>query len=119
MTGAQWVAHPGNSEAVYRVNLKHDNPFTEELSDFEYHGEQYYMHVDPAVSVWATTTFPVAPGEHVLNGTTLMPVIFTKKWGKGNVLYFSIGHTDRDFSIPQVKTIMKRGFLWATRKEHA
>ena len=119
MTGAQWVAHPGNSEDVYRVNLKHDNPFTEELSDFEYHGEQYYMHVDPAVSVWATTTFPVAPGEHVLNGTTLMPVIFTKKWGKGNVFYFSIGHTDRDFSIPQVKTIMKRGFLWATRKEHA
>ena len=116
MTGAQWVAHPGNGNVTYKINLKQDNLFTEGLSDFEYTGEQYYMHIDPAVTVHATTTFPVADGEHASNGTVLMPVIFTKKWGKGNVFYLSLGHTYKDFDIPQIKTIMKRGLLWATKK---
>lgn len=116
MTGAQWVAHPGNSVITYKVSLKHDNPFTEGLSDFEYTGEQYYMHVDPAVMTYAVTAFPVEEGEHSSNGTVLMPVVFTKKWGKGNIFYLSIGHTYKDFDIPEVNTIMKRGLLWATKK---
>ena len=115
MTGAQWVAHPGNSNVKYKVNLMPDNEFTEGLNDFEYFGEQYYLHVDPAVKVFATTGFPVVDGEHTPNGCVQMPVIFTKKWGKGNIFYFSIGHTYKDFEIPEVKIIMKRGFLWATR----
>ena len=115
MTGAQWVAHPGNGEVTYQVELKSGNIFTDGLSDFNYKGEQYYLHVDPAVTVHATTLFPVSDGEHASNGTVAMPVIFTKNWGKGKVFYFSIGHTYKDFDIPQVNSIMKRGFIWATR----
>ena len=116
MAGAQWVAHPGDGNVTYKVNLKEGNPFTEGLSDFEYTGEQYYVHIDPAITVHATTLFPVADGEHSSNGEVLMPVIYTKKWGKGNVFYFSLGHTYKDFDIPEIKTIMKRGLLWATKK---
>lgn len=116
MTGAQWVAHPGNGEVTYRVEMKSGSIFTEGLSDFSYKGEQYYLHVDPAVTVHATTLFPVSDGEYSANGTITMPVIFTKKWGKGNVFYFSIGHSFKDFEIPQANTIIRRGFLWATRK---
>lgn len=115
MTGAQWVAHPGNSEVTYKVNLCGDNEFTKGLCDFEYTGEQYYMHVDPAIKVYATTTFPVASGNHDVNGEVKMPVIFTKKWGNGNVFYLSIGHTYKDFELPEVKTIMERGFVWAAK----
>ena len=116
MAGAQWVAHPGNSNVTYKVNLKEGNLFTEGLSDFEYTGEQYYVHIDPAITVHATTLFPVADGEHSSNGAVLMPVVYTKKWGRGNVFYFSLGHTYKDFDIPPIKTIMKRGLLWATKK---
>jgi len=115
MTGAQWVAHPGNSTATYTVNMKKDNPFTGDLEDFTYTGEQYYMHVDPAVKVYATTDFPTAQGPHTSNGKVTMPVVFTKYWSKGKVFYISMGHTYEDFSIPQVKTIMTRGMLWATK----
>ena len=115
MTGAQWVAHPGNSEVTYTVNLKKNNIFTDGLDDFNYSGEQYYLHVDPAITVYATTNFPICEGNHSSNGKVSMPVIFTKKWGNGKVFYLSIGHTYKDFEIPEVKAIMQRGMLWAAR----
>jgi uncharacterized protein len=48
MTGGQWVAHPGNI-IDYRVNItKPNDPLVKGIGDFDYHSEQYYMHVDPA-----------------------------------------------------------------------
>ena len=116
MTGSQWVAHPGNDQAVYTVNLKQDNPFTEGLEDFSLQSEQYYIHVDPVVKVHATTRFPVFEGPHSSNGEVDLPVVYTKTWGKGKVFYNSLGHTYKVFEdIPAAKEIMRRGFLWAAR----
>lgn len=116
MTGSQWVAHPGNSEAVYTVNLKKDTPFTEGLEDFTLQSEQYYIHVDPAVTVYATTQFPVMDGPHASNGKVDVPVVYTKYWGKGKVFYNSLGHTYEIFeTVPEAKEMMRRGLLWATR----
>ena len=116
MTGSQWVAHPGNDQAVYTVNLKQDNPFTEGLEDFRLQSEQYYIHVDPVVKVHATTRFPVFEGPHSSNGEVDLPVVYTKTWGKGKVFYNSLGHTYKVFEdIPAAKEIMRRGFLWAAR----
>jgi hypothetical protein len=71
------------------------------------HSEQYYMHVDPANHVLATTTF-----EH--NGCTV-PVAWKKMWGKGRVFYSSLGHVAKDLDVPEVLTIQSRGMLWAAR----
>ncbi len=115
MTGAQWVAHPGNSSVEYTVNIEGESEFTHGLTDFTVADEQYYMHVDPAVNVYATTTFPVADGNHASNGIVKMPVLYTKMWGKGRVFYCSVGHSYRLLEIPQLKTMMTRGFVWAAR----
>lgn len=115
MTGAQWVAHPGNDGTKYMVNLKSDNTFTEGLQDFTVESEQYYIHVDPAVKVYATTRFPVAVGAYETNGIVDVPVIFTKMWGKGRVFYNSLGHTYKVFDIPQARIMMERGLVWAAR----
>lgn len=116
MTGSQWVAHPGNAQAVYTVNLLPGNPFTEGLEDFTLQSEQYYIHVDPAVKVHATTKFPVCEGPHSSNGKVDVPVVYTKYWGAGKVFYNSLGHTYEVFQdIPAAKEMMRRGFLWATR----
>ena len=115
MTGAQWVAHPGG-KVDYRVHLKQDNALTAGLDDFDIHSEQYYLHVDPAVRVHATTLFPVSCEPHSTNGPVTMPVVFTKTWGKGKVYYNSLGHTHQEFNeIPTMKEMMRRGFLWAAR----
>ncbi len=115
MTGAQWVAHPGNSKVTYLVKFKKFNKFTKGLKNLVITNEQYYMHVDPAVKVYATTTFPIADGHHSPNGKVKMPVVYTKKWGKGKVFYCSIGHTYKSLEIPQIKKLMTRGLLWAAR----
>jgi uncharacterized protein len=114
MTGGQWVAHPGNDGVKYRVKMgPAKSAINEGMADFDVSSEQYYMHVDPAVKVLATTKFPTADGPHVGNGAVDMPVVWTKTFGKGRVFYNSLGHQANIVSIPAVLELMRRGFLWA------
>jgi hypothetical protein len=111
MTGGQWVSHPGNI-IDYRINVsKPDDPIMKGIGDFDYTSEQYYMHVDPANEVLATTTF-VADHAPWVKGV-VMPVVWKKVYGKGRVFYSSLGHTADEFNVPQMKTITERGLLWA------
>ncbi|MDG0808381.1 ThuA domain-containing protein [Cohnella rhizosphaerae] len=113
MTGGQWVAHPGNDGTEYVVNVKHSSsPLVAGISDFTVSTEQYYLHVDPANEVLATTRFPVAPGPHSPNKAVDMPVVWTKRWGRGRVYYNSLGHQADIVALPQVSELMRRGFLW-------
>lgn len=113
MVGGQWVAHPGNI-IPYRVNItNHDHPITAGLADFDMRSEQYYMHVDPGNNVLATTTFS-AEYDTWIEGT-VMPVVWTRMWGKGRVSYTSLGHVARDFDVPEAREIVRRGMLWASR----
>ena len=145
MTGGQWVAHPGGQKVKYTVNIKQgSHEIVKGLTDFNMESEQYYMHVDPAVNVLATTRFPAGKGPfipdlnsdlepnsgfgvwnfepetaftgpHVLNGTVDMPVAWTKYFGKGRVFYTSLGHIISDLQEPQLAEMIKRGMLWASK----
>jgi len=113
MVGGQWVAHPGGV-IDYKVNITdHDDPITADLSDFKMYSEQYYMHVDPSNQVLATTTFK---GEYCpwIEGNVI-PVIWKRMWGAGRVFYTSLGHVAKDFNVPEARTIVQRGMLWASK----
>ncbi|WP_274361342.1 ThuA domain-containing protein [Paenibacillus thermotolerans] len=113
MTGGNWVAHPGNDGTEYIVNIANSSsPLVAEMEDFAVKSEQYYLHVDPAVEVLATTRFPTVPGPHSLNKAVDMPVAWTKRWGVGRVYYNSLGHQADIIEMPVVKEMMRRGFLW-------
>lgn len=115
MTGGQWIAHPGNDGTEYEVNIKQSSSsLVEGIADFIVSTEQYYLHVDPAVEVLATTRFPLAPGPHATNKAVDMPVIWTKRWGYGRVYYNSLGHQADIMEIPVVKELMRRGFNWCS-----
>jgi type 1 glutamine amidotransferase len=114
MTGGQWVAHPGGNDVEYKVKITDKtHPITRGLSDFSVRSEQYYLHVDPAVKVLATTRFPTADGPHVANGPVDMPVAWTKLYGSGRIFYCSLGHQLEVMGIPEAREMMRRGFLWA------
>ncbi|MCL2188908.1 MAG: ThuA domain-containing protein [Defluviitaleaceae bacterium] len=125
ITGANWVSHPGGDGINYTVNIaSSSNPIVAGLSDFPVCSEHYYLHVDPAIEVLATTRFPVVPYYHISNKPVDMPVAWTKMWGLGRVFYNSLGHHDDVFdNSPNAAILMKRGMLWAAEgkafaKEH-
>ncbi len=115
MTGGKWVSHPGDNGVTYTVDIRVPDHFITSGSPntFTVVSEQYYMHVDPAVHVLATTRFPVADGPHVRNGVVDMPVVWTKWYGDGRVSYNGLGHDTTVVSQPEVLRLLERGCLWA------
>jgi type 1 glutamine amidotransferase len=115
ITGGQWVSHPGGDGVDYTVNiLSKSNPITEGLEDFPVCSEHYYLHIDPAIEVLASTRFPSISYYHIANKPVDMPVVWTKMWGNGRVFYNALGHHDDVFDkSPNAETIMRRGMLWA------
>jgi hypothetical protein len=113
MVGGSWAAHPGGIIDYTVAITKRDDPIVKGLSDFRMRSEQYYMLVDPAVEVLATTTFS---GEALpaIKGV-VMPVVWRKLYGQGRVFNSTLGHAASDFNVAEAKEIMKRGMLWAAR----
>ena len=106
ITGGQWVSHPGGDGIPYMVNIcRGSSPIIEGLEDFPVCSEHYYLHVDPAIEVLATTRFPVVHYYHISNKPVDMPVA---------VFYTSLGHHDDVFDkAPSAQILMERGMLWA------
>ncbi len=114
MVGGQWVAHPGNI-IDYMVDVaKPDDPIMEGIpASFPYRSEQYYMHVDPSNEVLATTRFSGQYADWIEG--VVMPVVWKRRHGKGRVFYSSLGHVASEFEVLEMRTILKRGLLWAAR----
>ncbi|MDI9471144.1 MAG: ThuA domain-containing protein [Bacillota bacterium] len=115
MTGGQWVSHPGGDGIDYEVVIHHgSSPITDGLRDFRICSEQYYLHVDPANEVLATTRFPRVSYYNAANKAVDIPVAWTRFWGLGRVFYCSLGHHDDVFDqAPEANELMRRGLLWA------
>jgi type 1 glutamine amidotransferase len=113
MVGGAWAAHPGGV-IDYEVDIVNpEDPVTAGLSRFKMRSEQYFMLVDPGNDVLASTTFS---GEHApWTKGIVMPVAWKKHYGKGRVFYTSLGHVAADFDVPEARTIVQRGLLWAAR----
>lgn len=115
ITGGQWVSHPGGDGVEYTVNVRRgSSPIVDGIEDFQVKSEHYYLHVDPAIEVLASTRFPLVTYYHAANKVIDMPVIWTKYWGCGRVFYNSLGHHDDVFvNSPNAEILMERGMLWA------
>ena len=113
MIGGQFVKHPGG-QVNYRVTIENrKDSITRGIKDFNIFSEQYYMHVDPALDVLATTTFSEKYDPWIKG--VIIPVVWKKKYGKGKIFYNSIGHSKQDYNIPEVWTLIKRGVIWAAK----
>lgn len=106
MVGAQWMAHPGDDGRLYTVNIIDHNPITAGLQDYAVRSEMYYMLVDPAIRIMATTTFE----EY---GNTIMPVTWTKTYGQGRVFCTALGHHADVMRMPPSMQMLECGMLWA------
>jgi type 1 glutamine amidotransferase len=113
MTGGQFVSHPGGF-VDHRIEVVSDDPIVEGITRFDLHTEQYYVHADPTNNVLATTTFRAHPDYPWIAGAT-MPSVWTRTWGEGRVFVCTPGHKLEDLEVPEVRTIIERGLLWASK----
>ncbi|MFM9873214.1 MAG: ThuA domain-containing protein [Fimbriimonadaceae bacterium] len=109
MVGGQFVAHPGAGDRRYSVEFEPGWSLTDGLEDFEVETEKYYMHIDPAIRILATTRFEDF-------GDTLMPIAWMKRWGLGKVFYCSLGHSPNILKIPSVLKFVTRGIECVANK---
>ena len=113
MVGGQFVKHPGG-EVNYKVTIENKkDPITKGINDFKIFSEQYYMHVDPALKILASTKFS-GENDPWIKGA-IVPVVWKKKYGKGKIFYNSIGHSKNTFEIPEVWNLITRGISWASK----
>jgi uncharacterized protein len=112
--GGQFVGHPGGDNVTYSVNFLDNDPLVSGLKDITFTSEQYYLLVDPAVKVLATTR--IDGDDMVWISGVEMPVVWKRLWGRGRVFYCSIGHTLDTLENPSINTLFRRAVRWAVRK---
>lgn len=128
MIGGQFACHPGkhpderaggpaDNFVPYTVNMlpaAADHPVTRGISDFDLVTEQYWVLADDYIDVLATTTQKVREWDP-WNRPVTSPAIWTRQWGKGRIFVATPGHSLEVLQDSNVRTIVERGLLWASR----
>ena len=132
LIGGQFATHP-SKHPDQRAGDETDNflPYTVDITDlgraheimrgmddFELSTEQYWVLHDDLIDVLATTTHPVQP-YHPWHRPITSPAVWTRLWGAGRVFVATPGHSPDVLRDENVRTIIERGILWASRTESA
>jgi len=117
LTGGQWAAHPGGF-------VEHDVHVLPERSDHELvaglnrrwslNTEQYWVLTDELNEVLV----PVSLADDVRvpwHRPVTCPAVWTRRWGQGRIFVATPGHDTGVLADQNVRTIIERGILWASR----
>ena len=127
---ASRAAEEGYADAVEVLGVRGLDPFAHASA-----WDRAFVMPSPNMPTYETAL--VYPGGCLLEGTNLsdgrgttrpfeitgapwidgvvMPVVWKRRHGKGRVFYSSLGHVAKEFEVPEMRTILKRGLLWAAR----
>jgi type 1 glutamine amidotransferase len=129
LIGGQFATHPAKARrdelpgdgtdnfVRYTVDIvpeKADHPIVAGISDFELTTEQYWVLSDDYNDVLATTTLPARDFDQWHRPITC-PAVWTRLWGRGRIFVSTPGHDLAVVDDPNVRTIIERGILWASR----
>ena len=105
LVGGHFITHP--HYRAYQVSVvPSDHPITHGIQEFMITDEQYILDFDPRVTVLANSLYQ----------GRLIPVLWTKDWGKGRVFYNALGHDPKACQQEMFQQLMVRGALWAARR---
>jgi type 1 glutamine amidotransferase len=116
LTGGQWAAHPGDfvKYSVSVVPERADHPIVAGLDTWDLNTEHYWTLTDDLNDVLATSCFRAGP-DTPWRADMVAPAVWTRLWGSGRVFVSTMGHKLDDLDIPEVRTLIQRGLLWASR----
>ncbi|HZW40949.1 MAG TPA: ThuA domain-containing protein [Agromyces sp.] len=133
LVGGQFATHPSREPSQLREGSEENNylthtitmtelgrrhPITDGSEDFELTTEQYWVLHDDLIDVLATTTHPVRPW-HPWHRPIHSPAIWTRLWGQGRIVVTTPGHSLDILRDTNVRTVIERGMLWASRTASA
>ncbi|MCR2813231.1 ThuA domain-containing protein [Microbacterium sp. zg.Y1090] len=132
LVGGQFATHPSKHPdqcsgdesdnflpyTVELTDLGREHEIMAGLDDFTLHTEQYWVLHDDLIDVLATTTHPVQP-YHPWHRPITSPAVWTRLWGRGRIFVATPGHSLDVLQDDNVRTIIERGLLWASRTESA
>lgn len=128
LVGGQFAGHPGkhpdectgeqsDNYVPHRITMTPaaaEHPITAGLGDFDLVTEQYWVLTDSYVEVLATTTQARREWDPWHRPVT-SPAVWTRSWGQGRVFVCTPGHDLDVLDEPNVRTLVERGLLWASR----
>jgi type 1 glutamine amidotransferase len=128
LVGGQFAHHPGIEQSLrageqsdnylpHTVNIvpdRADHPIVAGLDDFDLVTEQYWVLTDGYNDVLATTTIAAREFD-AWTRPLVVPAVWTRQWGAGRVFVCTPGHRLEVLDDPNVRTIVERGLLWASR----
>jgi type 1 glutamine amidotransferase len=128
LVGGQFAHHPSPApsqrtgsptendvaHAITMTPVGETHPITAGFGDIELNTEKYWVLTDDYNEVLATTTFhPTAESPWLR--PVVCPAIWTRSWGHGKVFVATPGHILEVFDNRDLRTIIERGLLWASR----
>jgi type 1 glutamine amidotransferase len=116
LLGGQFVGHPGGEHIPYTIRFAGNDPLVEGLEDVKVVSEQYYLLIDPAVKVIASTS--IDGGEYKWLSGVEMPIAWKRQWGLGRVFYCAVGHTPDILENDSILTLLRRALEWAVRNSN-
>lgn len=117
LTGGQFTSHPGGmvEYVVEVVPGRRDHPIVARFDRVSLRTEQYWVLTDSGLSdVVATTTIGRRSDDPWQKPITV-PAVWGRQWGKGRVFVCTVGHDLADLAVPEIRSIIERGMVWASR----
>lgn len=105
--GGHFEGHPPYRTFQVSV-LETGHPITKGMDEFLTTDEQYLMDYDSRVQVLCAA----------LHRGEWMPAVWVKRWGKGRVVYISLGHDPAACRNESFQRLLLRGGLWAAGEEN-
>lgn len=116
LTGGVFLAHPRDlvEHTIEVVPERADHPVVRGLGSLTLVTEQYWVATDSLNDVLATTTVRADPDDP-WSAPVRSPAIWTRTWGRGRVFVCTPGHRVSDLDVPELRGVIERGLLWASR----
>ncbi|MFJ8062754.1 ThuA domain-containing protein [Streptomyces sp. NPDC096142] len=108
LIGSRYVSHgPPPHESRFEVRLDPDHELTAGIDPFEVTHEHYRLAPRPDVHVvaWRET------------GAGVEPLVHTRRFGEGRVVYVQLGHDMRIWGEPRMRRLVRRAARWACRPD--
>jgi type 1 glutamine amidotransferase len=106
LLGNRYLSHgPGHHEGRHTIEILAEHPVTAGVTDFDLFDEYYEFELaDDAVTILAQ--------RHRADGVAV-PVLYTREYGAGRVVYLALGHDLRSWGEPPVRALVRQALRWA------